>query len=329
MMALHRNSRMKVTIVIPCYNEEAVLPELFRRVTVSAESWNCDWDALCVDDGSTDRTWELISRQHRTDPRWRGLSLSRNFGHQAALSAGLFHADADAALTLDADLQDAPEVLLQLIEKWRQGYEVVYGIRRLRKENPLKRFCYWSFYRLLARMSRTQIPPDSGDFCLMDRKVVDVLKQMPERNRFVRGLRAWAGFRQSGVEYERNARAAGEVKYTFRKLVRLGLDGIFSFSTVPLSLVSQAGLWISALSLIGILWTLATKLFSGFFAQFGFPPVQGFTTIVISILFLGGIQLISIGIIGQYLGRVYDEVKRRPPWVISDTAGIDARAINL
>jgi dolichol-phosphate mannosyltransferase len=320
---------MKLSVVIPCYNEQEVLPELFRRLTVIAETWGCPWEAICVNDGSHDSTWELIVRQHEQDPRWMGISLSRNFGHQAALSAGLFHASGDAVAVLDADLQDPPEVLTQFIERWRQGFAAVYGIRRRRKEGVTKRAAYWLFYRLLARMSPTDLPLDAGDFCLMDRCVVEVLKRMPERNRYIRGLRAWAGFRQSGVEYERSARVAGEVKYTWRKLVRLALDGIFSFSTVPLRLVSQAGLWISGLALVGIIWTLATKLFSGFFAGLGFPPVQGFTTIVISILFLGGIQLLSIGIIGEYLGRIYDEVKRRPPWIIGATAGLDARAPEL
>lgn len=317
---------MKISVVIPCYNEEMVLPELFRRVTAAAAAWDCEWEVICVNDGSTDRTWELITRQHGADPHWRGLSLSRNFGHQAAISSGLYHTDGDAVILLDADLQDAPEVLSRFIEQWRAGFDVVYGIRKQRKESLLKRACYWAFYRILTRMALTHIPLDSGDFCLMDRRVVEVLKRMPERNRFVRGLRAWVGFRQVGVEYERDARAAGTAKYTFRKLVRLALDGLFSFSSVPLTLVSQAGLWISGLALVGILWVLATKLFSEFFARLGFPPVQGFTTIVISILFLGGIQLLSIGIIGEYLGRVYDEVKRRPPWVVADTAGLIARS---
>lgn len=320
---------MKISIVIPCFNEEEVLPELFDRLASAARTWGCDWEVICVNDGSHDRTWELVLRQHQLDARWCGLSLSRNFGHQAAISAGLFHAEGDAVVVLDADLQDAPEMLSQFIDKWRAGFEVVYGIRRRRKEGVLKRVCYWVFYRLLARLAMNEIPLDSGDFCLMDRRVVEVLKRMPERNRFVRGLRAWAGFRQTGVEYERSIRAAGEVKYTFRKLLRLALDGIFSFSTVPLTLVSQAGLWISGFALLGILWTLATKLFSGFFAGLGFPPVQGFTTIVISVLFLGGIQLLSIGILGEYLGRIYDEVKRRPPWVVADTAGLAARTPDL
>lgn len=320
---------MKLSVVIPCYNEQEVLPELFRRFTAAAESWACDWEVLCVNDGSRDRTWELILQQHEQDRRWRGLSLSRNFGHQAAISAGLFHASGDAVVVLDADLQDPPEVVGRFIERWRAGVEVVYGVRQRRKEGVFKRACYWSFYRLLARLAATDIPLDSGDFCLMDRRVVDVLRRMPERNRFVRGLRAWAGFRQAGVEYERDARVAGDAKYTFGRLVRLARDGIFSFSTVPLALVAQAGLWISGLALLGIVWVLATKLFSGFFAELGFPPVQGFTTIVICILFLGGIQLLSIGVIGEYLGRVYDEVKRRPPWVIAEAAGLEARSPEL
>jgi dolichol-phosphate mannosyltransferase len=320
---------MKLSVVIPCYNEQEVLPELFRQLTATAEKWECDWEVLCVNDGSRDQTWPMILQQHEKDRRWRGLSLSRNFGHQAAISAGLFHASGDAVVVLDSDLQDPPEVVSRFLERWREGFEVVYGVRQHRKESVFKRACYWSFYRLLARLAATDIPLDSGDFCLMDRRVVDVLRRMPERNRFVRGLRAWTGFRQAGVEYERDARVAGDAKYTFGKLLRLALDGIFSFSTVPLALVAQAGLWISGLALVGIVWVLATKLFSGFFAELGFPPVQGFTTIVICILFLGGIQLLSIGIIGEYLGRVYDEVKRRPPWVIAATAGVDARTPDL
>lgn len=314
--------QMKISVVVPCFNEQEVLPELFRRMTGAAALWGCGWEVICVDDGSWDRTWPLILEQHRADSRWRGLSLARNFGHQAAISAGLHHAVGDAAVILDADLQDPPEELDRFIKKWREGFEVVYGIRQHRKEGWTKKFCYWLFYRLMSRMASLEIPLDSGDFCLIDRKVVDVLKRIPERNRYVRGLRAWAGFRQVGLTYERQARAAGEVKYTLRTLLRLAFDGMFSFSTVPLTIVSQVGLWISGLSLLGILWTLATKIFSDFFARLGFPPVQGFTTIVVVMLFLGGIQLLSLGVIGQYIGRIYDEVKRRPVWVVSDTAGL-------
>lgn len=313
---------MKVSVVIPCYNEQEVLPELFRRLTAAAAAWGCDWEVVCVDDGSRDKTWTMLVAQQAQDARWRALSFARNFGHQTAVSAGIYHASGDAVIVMDADLQDPPEELIRFIATWRSGYDVVYAVRAKRKEGWLKRSCYWFFYRLMSRVVSFEVPHDSGDFCLMDRKVVDILKMMPERNRFVRGLRAWSGFRQTGLTYERHARAAGEAKYTLRKLIKLARDGIFSFSTVPLTLVAHIGMWISGLSLLGILWVLLTKIFSGFFEKHGFPPVQGFATIVISVLFLGGLQLLSLGIIGEYIGRIYDEVKRRPPWVIQASAGI-------
>src|SRR5262245_55122257 len=220
---------MKVSVVIPCYNEEEVLPELFQRVTAAAEKWSCDWEVVCVDDGSRDRTWQMVASQHQADARWRGLSFARNFGHQTAVSAGIYYATGDAVIVIDADLQDPPEELWRFIKAWQEGSEVVYAIREKRKEGPLKRGAYWFFYRLLARIVSFQIPEDSGDFCLMDRRVVDVLKSMPERNRFVRGLRAWVGFRQVGIRYERSERVAGETKYSVAKLFRLAFDGIFSF----------------------------------------------------------------------------------------------------
>lgn len=316
---------MKISVVIPCFNEQEVLPELFRRLTAAAQTWPGDWEVICIDDGSRDHTWPMLVAQQQKDPRWRALSFARNFGHQTAVSAGIFHANADAVMVIDADLQDPPEELIRFINKWREGFEVVYAIREKRKEGWLKKFCYWLFYRLMSRVVAFEIPQDSGDFCLMDRRVVEVLNGMPERNRFVRGLRAWSGFRQTGLAYERQARAAGVAKYNFRKLMKLASDGIFSFSTAPLKLVAQAGLWISAVAFMGIVWVLVTKIFSDFFSRHGFPPVQGFTTIVILILFLGGIQMMSLGIMGEYIGRIYDEVKRRPPWVIQNTAGIVAK----
>jgi dolichol-phosphate mannosyltransferase len=313
---------MKVSVVIPCYNEQEVLPDLFQRLTAAADSWATDWEVICVDDGSRDQTWPMLAAQQAKDPRWRALSFARNFGHQIAVSAGIYHAEGDAVIVIDADLQDPPEELARFLEKWQEGFEVVYAIREKRKEGPVKKVCYWVFYRLMSRVVPFELPEDSGDFCLMDRKVVEVLKAMPERNRFVRGLRAWSGFRQTGLRYERQARAAGEAKYNFRRLFKLARDGIFSFSTVPLTLVAQAGMWISLVSFAGILWVLATKIFSDFFSRHGFPPVQGFTTIVILILFLGGIQMMSLGIIGEYIGRIYDEVKCRPHWEIRGSAGI-------
>jgi dolichol-phosphate mannosyltransferase len=263
--------------------------------------------------------------QQQKDGRWKAISLARNFGHQTAVSAGIHYTEADAVIVLDADLQDPPEELARFIGVWKSGFDVVYAVRQKRKENWVKRTAYWLFYRLMSRIASFEVPQDSGDFCLMDRKVVQVLKAMPERNRFVRGLRAWAGFKQTGIAYERHARAAGAPKYSFRKLCRLAFDGICSFSTAPLRLVFYLGLWVSLISFLGILFTLSQKIFADFYARHGFPPVQGFTTIVISILFLGGIQLISLGIMGEYIGRIFDEVKRRPPWIIQASAGISAR----
>lgn len=314
-----------ISLVVPCYNEQAVLPQLFARVTAAAETWGLPWEVVCVDDGSRDSTWDLLAAQHGRDPRWRAVRFARNFGHQIAVSAGLYHATGAAVIVIDADLQDPPEEIHRFIARWREGYDVVYAIRQRRKEGWLKRLGYWSFYRLLDRLVSFQIPLDSGDFCLMDRRVVDTLNAMPERKRFVRGLRAWSGFRQAGVAYERHARAAGEVKYTLRKLIGLALDGILSFSTVPLRLAALLGLLVASFSLLGILFTLAQRLFRDFFAQLGLAPVPGFATIVIAILFLGGVQLICLGILGEYLGRVYEEVKRRPLWTIADTAGVAPR----
>jgi|ERR1039457_4443830 dolichol-phosphate mannosyltransferase len=312
----------KVSIIIPCFNEEAVLPKLFERMNSVAGTWGMDYEIICVDDGSGDRTWELLKEQHQADPHWCGLSFARNFGHQTAVSAGLYHATGDAAVIIDADLQDPPEELRRLLEKWRQGYEVVYAVRQKRKEGLLKKLCYWSFYRLMAGIVPFEVPLDSGDFCLMDRRVVNVLNCMPERNRFVRGMRAWIGFRQIGIAYERQARAAGDPKYNVRKLFQLAWDGLFSFSTVPLRLVSYLGLFISTIAALGIVFTLAQRLFAGWFQKLGLAPVPGYATIVISILFLGGVQLLCLGILGEYIGRIYEEVKHRPMWVVKEQHGI-------
>jgi dolichol-phosphate mannosyltransferase len=314
-----------VSLVVPCYNEEGVLLELFRRLDSSLGMWKDTWEVILVDDGSRDRTWEILTAKARADARYKVLSFARNFGHQTAVSAGIYHASGDAVLVMDADLQDPPEELHRFIEKWREGYEVVYAVRQKRKEGVFKKLCYWVFYRLLAGISANPIPLDSGDFCVMDRKVVEVLCAMPERNRFVRGLRSWVGFRQVGVAYERRARAAGEVKYTLSKLMGLAMDGLLSFSTLPLRLATYLGLGVSALALVGIIFTLAQRVFQEFFTSIGLGTVPGFTTIVVAVLFLGGVQLVCIGILGEYLGRIYDEVKRRPQWVIAGAVGVEAR----
>jgi len=310
-----------ISVVVPCFNEEAVLPELFNRLGKAAVTWGMDYEIICVDDGSRDRTWELLKAQNKVDARWRCLSFARNFGHQIAVSAGLFYSTGDAVAVMDADLQDPPEELGRFLEKWREGYDVVYAIRQRRKEGWIKRFGYWCFYRLLARLVAFEIPLDSGDFCLMSRRVVEVITAMPERSRFVRGLRAWAGFRQTGLAFERAARAAGKPKYNFRKLFKLATDGLLSFSAVPLRMATYLGLWVSGFAFAGAVFTLVQKIFAEQFARIGLAPSPGFPTIVISVLFLGGVQLICLGILGEYIGRIYDEVKGRPPWIIRDRAG--------
>lgn len=315
----------KISIVVPCYNEEAVLPQLFQRLSAEAAKWGMDYEIICVDDGSRDRTWELLRQQHERDKHWRCLSFARNFGHQVAVSAGLFHATGDAVAVIDADLQDPPEQISRFIEKWREGYDVVYAIRQKRKENFLKRACYWAFYRMMTHLVPFEMPIDTGDFCVISRRVLNVINAMPERTRFVRGLRAWVGFKQTGICYERQARAAGSPKYTMRKLFKLALDGVFSFSAVPLRLAAYLGFTVSLLAFFGALFTFFQKVFAKEFREIGLAPESGFPTIVISILFLGGVQLICLGILGEYLGRIYDEVKGRPHWVIQDSAGLEAK----
>ena len=312
-----------ISIVVPCYNEQQVLPKLYERLTASAETWDEPFEVVVVDDGSYDDTWEVARDIHELDTRWKIIRFARNFGHQTAVSAGIHYARGDCVIVIDADLQDPPEELHRFIAKWREGYQVVYAIRTKRKENLLRRLCYKLFYRILGRLADINIPYDAGDFCLMDRRVADLLKSMPERNRFVRGLRSWAGFRQIGLEYERSARAAGEAKYTFRKLFRLAVDGILSFSTVPLRMTTYLGFIVSSLALLGAIFTFFQRIFADWFSRVGLGPVPGFATIVIGVLFLGGVQLICLGIMGEYLGRVYDEVKGRPLWIVQDTIGFE------
>jgi dolichol-phosphate mannosyltransferase len=310
-----------VSILIPCYNEEAVIPELYGRLSSAADKLNESYEVVVVDDGSSDASWDLLAEISQRDNRWKIVRFSRNFGHQAALSAALYHAKGDCAILIDADLQDPPEEISRFIEKWREGFQVVYAVRAKRKENIFKRALYKIFYLLLASVANIQIPLDSGDFCLMDRKVIDILKNMPEQNMFIRGVRAWAGFRQIGIEYERSARAAGEPKYTFSKLIKLALDGIFSFSTLPLRLTTYFGFIVALFAFLFGFLTLLQRIFIDFSAKLGIAPVPGFATTVISIFFMGGIQLICFGILGEYVGRIYEQVKGRPLWVISEKKG--------
>ncbi len=305
----------RVSLIFPVYNEEAVLPLLYRRVRQVIDQLEYEAEVILVNDGSWDTSLDMMEHFHSEDSRFKILDFSRNFGHQVAITAGIDFATGDAVILMDADLQDPPEILPQFLSKWEEGYQVVYAVRKNRKEHIFKRMAYSVFYRILQKISNIQIPLDSGDFCLMDRIVVDTLKSMQERNRFVRGLRSWTGFRQVGLEYDRDQRHGGEVKYTFTKLLKLALDGIFSFSFLPLKLASYMGFLVSGVSFLGIIIYLYKKLLVG-----GEP--RGFPTLAILILFMGGIQLLFLGIIGEYIGRIYDEVKRRPTYVVRRTYGL-------
>jgi len=312
-----------LSIVIPLFNEEANLPILHERLISASPSWELPFEVILIDDGSTDKTPFLLRELYYKDSRFKYLSFSRNFGHQTAVSAGLQHASGDVVAVMDADLQDPPEELFRFLDKWREGYQAIYGIRTKRKENILKRSTYFLFYRLLAWCSSIEIPLDSGDFCVMDRVVVDCLNAMPERNRFVRGLRSWVGYRQIGIPYERHRRFAGEVKYTFQKLMRLAFDGIINFSYRPLQITGAFGLLVCILSFSGILLYLISRALD--IKIFGLSPqaVPGFTTLILAILFIGGVQLFTLGIFGEYLGRIFDEVKQRPLYIVKQKEGFE------
>jgi dolichol-phosphate mannosyltransferase len=312
----------KISVIVPCFNEEDVLPKLFTRLGAVAATWNADYEILCVDDGSRDRTWEILKAQNARDPHWRCLCFARNFGHQTAVSAGLHFATGDCAVIIDADLQDPPEEIARLLEKWRAGFEVVFATRKVRKDPPVKKFLAWGFYRLLEKMTPLPMARDAGDFCLLDKKVVAVMNALPERSRYLRGLRTWCGFRQTSVEFERHERAAGVPQYTFKKSFKLAMDGLFSFSAAPLRLATYLGLWVSVFAFLGVVFTFAQKIFAAEFSKIGLAPGAGFPTIVISVLFLGGVQLICLGILGEYIGRIYEEVKGRPLWILRESAGI-------
>ena len=308
-----------LSLVIPIYNEEAVLPELLKRARSALDALGKPWEIVFVDDGSADRSFDMLRDAAGTDPRVKVLSFSRNFGHQTAITAGIEHAAGRAVVVMDGDLQDPPEIIADLVAKWEEGYQVVYAVRRRRKDGAFKRVACWLFYRLLNRLSYMRIPLDTGDFALMDRRVVDEMKRMTERNRFVRGLRVWTGFKQTPLEYERDERAAGRPKYTFWKLSHLAVDGIFSFSRSPLRLATRLGVIVTILAVVLIIKVLIWHFFG--LMKPDTPP--GWTTTVILILFLGGVQLTTIGILGEYVGRIYDEVKRRPLYIVRDKLGFE------
>lgn len=307
-----------LSFVVPVYNEMEVFDQLVERLQATMDQADFSCEVILVDDGSLDGTRDRINAACQIDPRFRGILLSRNFGHQRAVSAGLDHARGQTVGILDGDLQDPPELLLEFHAKLAAGYDVVYAVRQNRKESLLKRFCYWAFYRTLRRMAAIEIPLDSGDFCLMSRAVVNQIRSMPERHRFIRGMRSWIGYRQAGVPYDRQARQAGESKYTISKLFLLALDGLLTFSEAPLRLSTFCGAGVATFAILWGAYILGWRLFSGAGA------IPGFATMACGMFFLGGVQLICLGILGEYVARIHNEVKGRPIYIVEQVVSCDA-----
>jgi glycosyltransferase involved in cell wall biosynthesis len=300
-----------LSIVVPAYNEEAVLPEFHRRTAAVLDGLDLDAEVLYVNDGSKDRTLQVLRQLRAQDPRVGIVDLSRNFGKEIALTAGLDAARGDAVVVIDADLQDPPELIPELLRRWQEGYDVVYAQRESRAgESMAKKATAYAFYRLIQRMSRVKIPADTGDFRLLSRRALDALKQLREQHRFMKGLFAWIGFPQIGVPYRRDPRFAGDTKWNYWRLWNFALDGITSFSIAPLKVASYLGLAIAAFAFFYALWIIAKTLLWG-------DPVPGFPTLIVVVLFLGGMQLMFLGVIGEYLGRMFDEAKRRPLYFLN------------
>lgn len=316
------NQPLLLSIVLPAFNEQEVLPQTYARFSDMAPALaaeGLDYELIFINDGSRDGTADQLDRLAEQDPRVRAVHLTRNFGHQAAITAGLSLARGDVVAIMDCDLQDPPEVLPQFLAQWRQGHQVIYAIRKKRKEWFGKRLAYWAFYRLLAAISDLKIPLDSGDFCLMDRSAVDLLNSLPEQQRFVRGLRTWIGLKQVGVEYERDARAAGQPAYTFKALVKLAMDGLVSFSGTPLRAVTRLGM-LSALGAICLgLWVIYASIFD-------VRTPRGWASTAFLILIMSSAQLIALGVIGEYLSRIFLEVKGRPTFLIARVVEKDKSA---
>lgn len=300
-----------LSVVAPVFNESGTLAELHRRLTATLTEVD-SYEIVLVDDGSKDGSWDVLLGLAAADPRLRLLRLSRNFGHQAALSAGLAAARGDAIVLMDADLQDPPEVIPQLVAKWREGFDVVYAVRGEREgEHPLRLASISLFYRVLHRITPTEIPQNAGDFRLLSRRAADAIASMPERARFLRGMTSWIGFRQTGVAYTREARFAGESKYPLPKLVRLAFDGITSFSTAPIKLVTAIGFALVVFCMGVLAWTFYVRFFTS-------HHPQGWTSVIAVVLLLGGVQLLSLGVIGQYVARIFDETKQRPLYLVDE-----------
>ncbi len=306
-----------ISVVIPIYNEQENLPDLLRRTTAALESLAPrPWEILFVDDGSTDASAAAIRDAHARDQRIKLICLSRNFGHQPAITAGIHHAKGQAVILLDGDLQDPPELIPDLVAKWAEGFQVVLAKRRSRAEHGPRSLGFRLFYPLLRRISDLPDAPDAGIFGLMDRAVVDCFHKLPERNRFIPGLRLWLGFKQTAVEYDRQERAQGQPKQTLGRLVNYALDGMLSFSMKPLRAATWLGFACAAIGFGTAIFFIIRRLF------FNDPAVTGFTTLLTMMMFIGGVQLITIGILGEYVGRIYEEMKQRPLYVIAEKLGV-------
>jgi dolichol-phosphate mannosyltransferase len=307
----------RFSVVVPLHDEEESLPELYRRLATVLESLDGDWELVLVDDGSRDRSFEIMLELRERDPRVKVVRLSRNFGHQVAITAGIDLASGDAVIVMDGDLQHPPEMIPELVARWREGYDVVYGVMTERAgETWFKRWTARRFYRLLGRMSDVDVPPSAGDFRLVDRRAVNAFTSLRERNRYVRGMFSWIGFRQAGVPYSAPARAAGQTKYTVPRMTRLALHGILSFSNAPLRLVLALGFVVSGFAIAEAIYAVVGK-FGGFYT------VSGWASIVFVVSLLGGIQLIVLGVIGEYVSLIYDEAKRRPIYVVREQHGFE------
>ncbi len=304
----------ELSVVIPVYNSANIFPELHRRLVAVLSTAVSSFEIIAVVDGCQDNSFDVIAALSCGDPRIKAMEFSRNFGHQAAVTAGLAYASGAMVAIMDDDLEDPPEALPAMLAKIREGADVVYGIRRKRKRSWWHRLCFTAFYRLLSKLADVKIPGDAGDFCVMKRRVVKALNSMPENNRYLRGLRAWAGFEQVGVEYERGRRLANESGYNFTKYFKLALDAVFSFSYKPLVYMSKLGLFIAVTSMIYGMYV---------FSVGKNPVAPGWASLFVSIVFLSGIQLLSIGIIGQYLARIYDEIKQRPKFIVKRVVGFE------
>lgn len=309
---------IKYSFVLPIYYEEETIPVLYERMGKILAQLDGPAEVICVNDGSQDQSGPLLDEIAKKDPRYKIIHFSRNFGHQIAITAGMDYASGSATIVMDADLQDPPEVVLDMVAKWKEGYEIVYAMRVSREgETWFKKFTASLYYRLLKKLTSIDMPADVGDFRLIDRKALEAFRKLKETNRYVRGMFAWLGFRQAGVTYVRHARQAGFTKYPLAKMLKLARDGIIGFSTTPLRFALNIGFFIAAASFLAGLWALFLKL-SGFYT------VDGWTSITMVVSFIGGVQLMVVGILGEYVGRIHDEVKNRPLYLIREMKGFDA-----